>query len=146
MFDRSILLPALIAAGLAVTTLPALAEDGDHGLGGLIQERLREGGPFFTGPEQVVINRACGYATGEWDGFEININHDVLLCTNGRRVDDPEVRRVIRQAAPRISRRVDRVMASAEVRERIDRIAEQATERAMRELRRHGLNHEAGRR
>ena len=62
MFDRSILLPALIAAGLAATTLPALAESGDHGLGRLIHERLREGGPFFTGPEQAVINRACGYA------------------------------------------------------------------------------------
>src|SRR5688572_30824404 len=62
MLDRSILLPALIAAGLAVTTLPALAENGDHGLGRLIHQRLREGGPFFTGPEQAVINRACGYA------------------------------------------------------------------------------------
>jgi len=146
MFDRSILLPALIAAGLAVTTLPALAENGDQGLGRLIHQRLREGGPFFTGPEQAVINRACGYAPGEWDGFEININHDVLVCTNGRRVSDPEVRRVVRQAAPRISHRVNRVMANAEVRERIDRIASEATERAMREVRRHGLNHYEGRR
>ncbi len=54
MFDRSILLPALIAAGLAATTLPALAESGDHGLGRLIHQRLREGGPFFTGAEQAM--------------------------------------------------------------------------------------------
>jgi len=146
MFDRSILLPALLAAGLAITTLPALAENGDHGLGQLINQRLREGGPFFTGPEQAVINRACGYVPGEWDGFELNMNDDVLVCTNGRRVTDRQVRRVVRQAAPRISGRVERVMASAEVRQRIDRIAEEATQRAMREVRRHGLNPDEGRR
>ncbi len=146
MFDRSILLPALIAAGLAATTLPAMAESGDHGLGRLIQQRLREGGPFFNGQEQAVIVRACGYAPGEWDGFEINHHGDVLVCTNGRRVNDPEVRRVMRQAAPRISRRVNTVMASAEVRDRIDRIAGEATERAMRELRRRGFHEHEGRR
>ena len=146
MFERTILLPALIAAGLAATTLPAMAESGDQGLGRLIHQRLREGGPFFTGPEQAVINRACGYAPGEWDGFEANHQGDTFVCTNGRRVNDPEVRRVMRQAAPRISSRVNRVMASAEVRDRIDAIADEATERAMRAMRRAGLHEHEGRR
>jgi len=136
--SRSILLSAAIAAGLAATTLPASAEASERELGALIQQSLRAGGPFFTAGEQAVINRACGYAQGEWDGFELSMHGDILHCTNGRDVDDPQVRRVVRQAAPRISRRVSAVMARADIRDAIGRISEEATDRAMRELARHG--------
>ena len=135
---RSILLPALLAAGLAATALPASAADPEHDLESMIQQGLREGGPFFTAEEQAVINRACGYAPGEWDGYEINMHGDLLHCTNGREVDDPTVRGVMRQAGPRIGRRVRAVMARPEVREAIARIAEEASARAMEELARYG--------
>jgi hypothetical protein len=132
--SRSILLPALIAAGMTAATFPATADSSERMLGSLIEQGLREGGPFFTADEQAVIIRACGYAPGEWDGFEFNMRGDILHCTNGRDVDDPAVRRVMRQAAPRIGRRVSAVMARADVRDAIDRISEEATARAMREL------------
>jgi hypothetical protein len=135
---RLILLPALVAASLTMLSQPAAAvNDGDEGLGNLISQRLRAGGSFFTAEEQAVIRRACGYGEGEWDGFEINFDDDELVCENGRRVDSPEVRRVMRQAGPRIASRVGEVMGSDEVRGRINRITEQATARAMEEVARH---------
>ena len=136
---RSLLFPVLAAGGLGMTAVPLAAEAPDHALGELITQALRAEGPFFTGDEQAVINRACGYAPGEWDGFELNMHDDVLHCTNGREVDDPEVRRMMRRAGSRIARRVSAVMARPDVREAIDRIAEQATEEAMRELARNGF-------
>jgi len=103
-------------------------------LGELITSRLRAGGPFFTDDERAVIDRACGYSAGEWDGFELNTRDDVLICSNGRRVDTPEVRRVLDAARTRIRRRVDDVMESADVRGAIARITSDATARAMRAM------------
>jgi hypothetical protein len=105
---------------------------GDEGLGNLVTSRLRADGPFFTPEERAVIDHECGYAPGEWDGFELNTSNGILRCTNGRRVDSPEVSRVIRAAEPRIEARVERVMASAEVRQAIARVTDRATARAMR--------------
>lgn len=123
----------VMVAGLIAAPLPATADPGDDsGLGDEINRQLRADGPWFTPEEQAVIARACGYAPDEWDGFEISMNDDVLICANGRRIDNPEVRHVLRAAAPRISARVQRVMASPEVRGRIARITERATAAALR--------------
>lgn len=135
---RALICPPLIAAGLALAAFPAAADDGGRQLGDLIQQKLREGGSFFTADEQAVVVRACGYAPGEWDGYELDMRDGVLHCRNGRTVRDPEVRRVLRAAAPRISRRVGEIMSHPEVRAAIDRIADQATEQAMREIARLG--------
>ncbi len=138
-----ICLAMALPAALAGFAAPAAADPDDEGLGDMINQQLRADGPFFTAEERAVIDQACGYAPGEWDGFSMNSNDGVLRCTNGRRVDSPEVRRVLRAAEPRIEARVDRVMESAEVRQRIERITERATARAMeeveREMRRRGL-------
>lgn len=131
--------PTLITIALAVTlaapSAPAAADPatdaGDH-LGTLINDRLRADGPFFTPPERAVIERACGYAPGSWDGFEININNGTLICTNGRRVEGPEIRAVLTAAEPRIEARVERLMASAEINEAIARVAEEAAAEALR--------------
>jgi hypothetical protein len=123
----------LMVAGMIAAPLPATADPGDDsGLGEEIDRQLRADGPWFTPEEQAVIAQACGYAPGEWDGFELNMRDDTLICTNGRRADGPEVRRVLRAAEPRIEARVERVMASAEVQGRIERITERATAAAMR--------------
>ena len=123
----------VMVAGLIAAPLPATADPGDDaGLGDEINRQLRADGPWFTADEQAVIARACGYAAGEWDGFDVSMTDDTLICANGRRVDSPEVRRVLRAAAPRISARVQRVMASPEVRGRIARITERATAAALR--------------
>lgn len=138
-----ICLAVALPAALAGLAAPAAAAPDDEGLGDLINQRLRADGPFFTADERAVIDRACGYAPGEWDGFSMNTNDGVLRCTNGRRVDSPEVRGVLRAAEPRIEARVERVMESAEVQDAIARVTERATSRAMREvereMRRRGL-------
>jgi len=123
----------VMVAGMIAAPLPATADTGDDaGLGEEINRQLRADGPWFTPEEHAVIAQACGYAPGEWDGFELNMRDDTLICTNGRRADGPEVRRVLRAAEPRIEAWVERVMASAEVQGRIARITERATAAAMR--------------
>jgi len=132
------ILAPLGAVSLAV---PAAAEsDDDHGLGALINARLRAGGSFFTPDERAVIERACGYAPGEWDGFSLNTHNGVLHCTNGSRVSDPAVWRVLAAAEPRIERRVNEVMESPEVIAAIDRITDEATASAMAAVSRLGLD------
>lgn len=126
---------SLLALGLALAAAPpAAAETGEARLGGLIRERLRSGGPFFTPDEQVVIERRCGYAPGEWDGFDFQSIDGQLRCTNGRRLDDAEIRAVMARAEPRIISRVEAVMASADIRAAIDEVAREATYRALRNL------------
>ena len=134
--SRKLALAIIAAAALAA---PATAHETDshRSIGALVQQHLRAGGPFFTGADRALIERACGYAPGEWDGFALRHSDDVLICTNGRRVDDPEVRAATDRAAPRIARRVRTVMAREDVRPAIDRVAARATQRAMRALARH---------
>jgi hypothetical protein len=96
-----------------------------------IQRAIRADGPFFTPAEQAVINSKCGYAPGEWDGYDVYINDDSLRCKNGKRVDDPEMRALLEVAQPRIGRRVERVMARADVQAAIQRVSEDATRRAL---------------
>ena len=127
---------ALVAAVPPATEarIEARAERQGEELGRMIEGRLRADGPFFTPEERVVIERACGYAPGEWDGFEVNTHGNTLTCTNGRRADSAEVRAVMDVAGPRISARVNRIMESAEVQGAINRIVEEATADAMRDV------------
>lgn len=130
-------LAAAIAAALAATAMPppvAAQERAGERLGAMVQDALREGGPFFTPEERAVIERKCGYAPGSWDGFEINVSNGVLQCRDGRRVDDPEVRAIMASARPRIEARVEAVMERAEIAEAIGAVAREATDKAMRAL------------
>jgi hypothetical protein len=134
--------PALIGMGCflglaLVVAQPAVARGGDHGRGELIQRKLRADGPFFTPAERTVIERACGYAPGEWDGYSISTHGDTLVCRNGRRAEGPEVRAVMDAAGPRISRRVRAVMNDPEITAAIERIGRDARITAMRALERH---------
>ena len=82
-----------------------------------------------------MVERKCGYAPGTWDGFRANMSDGVFTCTNGRRVDDPEMRAMLQAAAPRIERRVREIMARPVIAAAINRVAREATDRAMRQLR-----------
>jgi len=129
----SVLLSATLLGGIG--SEPAVAvQSADDRLSSLIQTGLRAGGPFFTSQERAVIERQCGYAPGEWDGHDFQMMNDVLYCKNGRRVDDPEVRAVMKQAQPRIGKRVNAVMESAAVQAAIGQVASEATEKALRQL------------
>jgi len=100
----------------------------------MINREIRAEGPFFTPSEQAVIVAACGYAPGEWDGYSANNVEGVFHCTNGRVVDSPELRAVMRTAAPRIERRVEAVMARPDIKAAIARVADEAAARAMARL------------
>ena len=112
----------------------------------LVDAGIREGGPFFTAEERAVIERACGYEAGSFDGFSANMRDRTFVCSNGRRVDTPEVRAVMEAAAPRIEERVRRTLGSPEFREAVTAIASNATEQAMRAVRESGVAAEAARR
>jgi hypothetical protein len=128
------------ALALAAVAAPAVAHDPEsvaapdaagERLGAAIQRAIRDGGPFFTATERSVIERACDYPAGSWDGFDVNMNDGVLVCRNGRRADSPEVRAVMAAAAPRIAARVQAAMARPEIREAIDEVARTAREAAL---------------
>lgn len=143
---RTILLgAAAVGLGLAGASTAAAAapvrSGAEESLNALIERALREGGSFFTPQERRVIERKCGYRPGEWDGYEASFGGGVFRCTNGRRVDDAEMKAVMHSAGPRIGRRVGQTMARADVRAAIARVASEAAERAMA-----GLRPPAGRR
>lgn len=96
-------------------------------LGETIDERLRADGPWLTAEERAVIEQACGYPAGSWDGFSVSMSDDELRCSNGRRVSSPEVMAVMDAARPRIEARVAGVMESAEVRGAIAAVTNEAT-------------------
>jgi len=123
---------ALLTMGAPAAATPETEANGR--LNTLIQQSIREGGPFFTAEERAVIERECGYAPGSWDGFEANMSDGVFHCTNGRRVDSAEMRAVMEAAGPRIGARVSRAMARPEVTEAISRVAAEASEAALRNI------------
>jgi hypothetical protein len=106
----------------------------EAGLSALVSGAIREGGSFFTPKERAIIEAKCGYAPGEWDGIESSMIDSAFRCTNGRTVDDPEIRAVMRAAAPRIEARVHNVMNRPDVKAAIERVAAEAAARAMAEL------------
>lgn len=113
---------------------PASPGSGSDELSALINREIRAGGSWFTPAEQAVIVRKCGYAPGEWDGFEVQMTGGKLHCSNGRVVDDSEMHALIRAAEPRIEARVKRVMARSDVRAAISRVAEVAAAEAIAEM------------
>ena len=129
----------VVLAALVLIPASATATPESEALGRTISRELRAGGPWFTAGERALVERRCGYAPGQWDGFEVSISNDALICRDGRRVEDPGVRAMLREASPRISARVRGVMARPAVRNAIDRGARLATERALAQVRaRHG--------
>ncbi len=125
-------------AGAAAAALPASASEdrkGAHGrLGQAIHQALEEEGPFLTSEEQALIERKCGYAPGSSDGKNLSISDGVLHCSNGRKVDDPEVRAMMAVVSPRIERRVKAIMARPEIQEAISGEAARAAAEALREV------------
>jgi hypothetical protein len=129
------------AAALAATMSfagPALAQSGDeagHRLGRGIEQAMEAEGPWLLPAEQALIERKCGYTRGSRQSDSITMTEGVLLCANGRRVDDPEVRAMVAAASPRISRRVKAVMDSPAVRDAIAAVSDGAVQRALESLR-----------
>jgi hypothetical protein len=122
-------------AALFLVPVTAAASPESERLGDLIRREMRAGGPWFNAGESALIERKCGYAPGQWDGYRMETRNGVFICTNGRRVDDPEMRAMLHAAQPRIAARVRTVMASPVIRAAMNDVTREATERAMRRLR-----------
>lgn len=130
----ALLVAALAAAALSAFPVAAAGEDEHGAKAGLhrtVHEAIHEGGPLFTAAERAVIERKCGYAKGEWDGFQANMNDGIFHCTNGRRLDDPEIRSLLAAAQPRIQARVQKAMNRPEVRAAIAAVAAEARDKAL---------------
>ena len=104
----------------------ARAEAAGERLGAVIERALRGDGPFFTAEERAVIERACGYAPGSWDGYDANIQDDGFVCSNGRRADSEEARAVMAVAGPRVSARLSAAMNGPEVRAAMEEVTRSA--------------------
>jgi hypothetical protein len=130
-----VLLAAALAPAAPAPAPAAPRVKGEQDLSALINRELRSGGSWFTPEEQKVIERKCGYRPGEWDGFEANLSDGTFTCRNGRVVTgDAEMSAVLRAVRPRIEARVGRVMARANVKAAIGRVAAAAAAEAMREV------------
>lgn len=109
----------------------AAGRDAGDRLGQRIEAAIKAEGPFFTAEERATIERKCGYPAGSFDGFEANINNGRFVCRNGRTVDDAEMRALLAVAEPRIERRVEAVMESADVQGAIRAVAQEAEREAL---------------
>lgn len=129
---------ALTLAAVFSVSAPALAQDQEAAEARLdrnIDRAMEADGPWLLPAESALIERKCGYAPGSRDGQSVTMNNGVLVCANGRRVDDPEVRAMVAVVSPRISRRVRAVMNSPGVKNAIAAIADGAVQRALESVR-----------
>jgi hypothetical protein len=128
----------LVVAGGISIAVPVMAQHGrsesESRLKATIDRAIHADGPFFEPSERALIERKCGYAPGTWDGNNISMSNGILTCSNGRRVDDREVRAMMEVAGQRISRRVSAVMEQPEIRAVIAAVAEEASAKALAEL------------
>jgi hypothetical protein len=126
---------AVFATAVSLAS-PAAAQDSDTEgrLSRSIERAMEEEGPWLLPAEQALIERKCGYARGSRDGESLTMSDGILICANGRRVDDPEVRAMVAAVSPRISRRVQAVMNSPGVKNALSRLADGAVQRALESL------------
>lgn len=103
-------------------------------LGPTIKRAIDQGKPFVTGAEYALIRRKCGYGEGEWRGRSINSQDGVLICENGRRVDDPETRALLGRVGERVQRHVEVVMGRPDIWEAISGEAAREAREQMRRL------------
>jgi hypothetical protein len=124
------------AAAAAAHPEPREGSSAKDRLENVIQQAIHGEGPLLLAAERALVERKCGYAAGSWDGNSVSMTDGVLICSNGRRVDDPEVRAAMEVAGRRISARVNAAMARAEVRAAISAVADQASREAIERVRR----------
>jgi hypothetical protein len=130
----------ILSAALAfASTVPATAQDQSETpeirLSRTIDSALEAEGGWLLPAERALIDRKCGYVGEDADRGTVSMSDGVLICSNGRRVDDPEVRAMVEVAGERISRRVHAVMESPAVRNAIAAVSDEAVREALESLR-----------
>jgi hypothetical protein len=126
----------LSAALATLPSSPASAQDDESGdrLGAAIDRAVEADGPWLLPTERSLIERKCGHLPGTREDDSVSFSNGVLVCANGRRVDDPETRAMVAAVGPRISRRVERMMSSPAIRNAIDAVSSDAVRRALSAL------------
>ena len=126
------------AAALAVPAAPSETRESaaEVRLDQAIEQAIHAEGPFLTAEEQALIQRKCGYAPGSAESESLNMSDGVLHCSNGRKVDDPEVRAMVAVVRPRIQARVRGIMSRPEIKEAIASVSREEVQKALRGLER----------
>jgi|GEM_PF-3425959 len=124
MIGRGLVTAAGMAALVAASPAAARGDSpqvrrAEARLEAALVEALRAEGPFFNAEERELVERACAYPAGSWNGYEFSMTDGVLHCTNGLDVDSPEIRAMMEAAAPRIGRRIAAAVARPRVRSAI---------------------------
>lgn len=105
-----------LVAGSLLLGAPGAARPKQGNLGSAVETALEQDGPILTEDERDLVRRKCGYGTRDWDGSRFDAQEGVLICSNGRQVDDPEVRAVMARVGVRVRTRVRAAMERPEVR------------------------------
>lgn len=90
---------------------------------------------MITDAERATIRAKCGGGEG---GDSITSRDGILICKNGRRIDDPEVRAIVTRVGDRAAAHVASVMAKPEVRQALSGEALRAARAALRDVGRSG--------
>lgn len=88
----------------------------------------------FTDSERALITARCGYGS-DWNGRDVRFENGVLVCSNSRRVDDPEVRALAERVGERVRARVREAMNRAQLARATSRRAHEQVRERMRRLR-----------
>lgn len=127
-----------IASIAGFAALPGSArETAEQKLTAAVEREMAAQGPIVTAADRALIARKCGYGPDEAKNGNINITNDTLHCANGRRVAaDDEIRATSKRISARANRHVERTMKSASVALATAEVAQEASERALKEMRR----------
>jgi hypothetical protein len=122
---------ALFGLLLFLASPGAAAPTGD--VGPTAFKVTHEKGAVFTDSERALITARCGYGS-DWNGRSIRFEDGALVCSDGTRVDDPEVRAMTARAGERIRGRVREALNSARLARATSRRAHEQVHQRMRRL------------
>jgi hypothetical protein len=131
-------------AYLAILSVAAFAaapgsarETAQERLSTAVEHEMAAQGPIVTAEDRALIARKCGYGANEAKSDNINIGNDMMHCANGKRIPmDGELRAMSNRISERANRHVDRALKSASVSLAMAEVTHEATERALKEVRR----------
>lgn len=122
-------LTAIGVAGLALST-PGFAQR-DGNVGEVVTQALAKEGKIITPAEEARIREKCGDTASGRQGISLHSHDGVLVCDNGKVVNDPETRAIVGRITDRANRKVKAVMNDPKVVAAIDGEATRAAEAAL---------------
>lgn len=125
---------ALLAGGLALASPGFAREETPRAtIRPIVLKAAAHQAPIITDEEIETLVEKCASAQGERDARK----RGVIVCDNGRAVDDPEVRRIVDKALDRAKVQVRAAELTAEQADRIAEAAERAARIEPQDMERH---------